>query len=153
MLSKIKTYLNDAVDGVLIEPVATNQSGKPTGNLTESEMQNIREMKKRFKESTKTQSKGNANAVTKKSSRPLSPSKKTSINKQLKKTTTIVSVKMQTRNSASQDKSQIEKKIKSVDRNVPLAKVSDNEKESVSNGTKSLSILDESSNKSSKSGS
>ena len=49
MMFKIKTYLNDAVDGLLMEPVATNASGEPTGNLTDIELQNIKEMKKKFK--------------------------------------------------------------------------------------------------------
>ena len=46
---KIKTYLNDAVEGVLDEAIANEKSGEPTGNLSEIEMQNLKEMKKRFK--------------------------------------------------------------------------------------------------------
>jgi hypothetical protein len=59
MMFRIKTYLYDAVDGLLMEPVATAVSGEPTGNLTDSELQNIKEMKKKFrlKEAPKKESK------------------------------------------------------------------------------------------------
>ena len=49
MMFKIKAYLNDAVDGILDEAIATEKSGEPTGNLSQIEMQNMKEMKKRFK--------------------------------------------------------------------------------------------------------
>ena len=39
---KIKSYLNDAVEGYLLEPVSTVTSGNPTGNLSEVELQTIK---------------------------------------------------------------------------------------------------------------
>ena len=49
MISKIKQYLIDAVEGNLEEPVATMTSGGPVGNFNQVDMQNIKEMKKKFK--------------------------------------------------------------------------------------------------------
>ena len=39
--------MNDAVEGLLIEPMATEKTGEPTGNLTKDDMDHIN--KKKFK--------------------------------------------------------------------------------------------------------
>ena len=48
MMFKIKAYLQDSIDGTLLEPVATEDSGQPTGNLSEIEILRIKEMKKKL---------------------------------------------------------------------------------------------------------
>ena len=86
MIFKIKSYLNDAVTGELEEPQATKKSGYPTGNLSVIEMENLKEMKKRFKlrdltQSNKLNKTGSKKdkIVAKNSPRPTSPTKKNNL--------------------------------------------------------------------------
>ena len=85
--------MTDAVYGTLDEPIATDKSGEPTGNLNEIEMQNLKEMKKRFKlkdlPAGKTHSKKESK-IFNKNSRPISPNKKVIKNQNSLKKTSII---------------------------------------------------------------